>query len=121
MRNRLATILLATSLAYLGFGCNKSKSTTEEGSANISVKGSALSLDDIDRITVTISGSGINPDIVEEITGDPVNGWSETINDIPAGDGRTFAAEHDLDRAELIRALYLDGVGHGSQECNGDH
>jgi hypothetical protein len=93
MKNRLAMILLATFLVYLGIGCNKATATNGEGSANITVKGSALSLDDIDRITVTVSGSDINPDIVNDITGDPDNGWSGTIENIPAGGGRTFTAE----------------------------
>jgi hypothetical protein len=59
----------------------------------VGVKGSALSLADVDYVTVTVSGPGITPDIVETLPGDPLSGWSGIIDNIPAGNGRTFLAQ----------------------------
>ncbi len=82
-------ILVALGLAV--FGCTEKSES--QGSAVVGVKGSALSLDDVDHITVTVSGSNINPDIVQTLSGDPVSGWSGTIENIPAGFDRTFLAQ----------------------------
>ena len=62
------------------------------GSSMIAVKGVALSVEDVAFITVTVSGPGIDPAIVVELTQDPELGWTGLIENIPAGEERVFVA-----------------------------
>ncbi len=91
MKKHAIAIGILVALGFAVFGCTEK--SEGQGSAVVGVKGSALSLDDIDHITVTVSGSDFSPDIVQNLTGDPVSGWSGTIENIPVGDDRTFLAQ----------------------------
>ncbi|MCP4605865.1 MAG: hypothetical protein GY847_36015 [Proteobacteria bacterium] len=85
--------------------------TNGYGSATLGVDVSALSVDDISAIQVTVSGAHISPDIVSDLTKDPVTGdWSGVIDDIPAGDGRTFLAEASNASAQVIYSGSVTGV-----------
>ncbi len=82
-------LLVIIGLAMSGCG----EQSDGSGSASISIKSQALSTADIDHVTVTVSGPNITPNIVATLSGDPGSGWSGLIEDIPAGDNRTFLAE----------------------------
>ncbi len=92
MNKQVSTIGLWLIISAFVFSCQTDEDNSH-GSVVIGVQGAALSLDDIVRLTVTVSGPSINPNIVSELIEDPANSWSGTIDNIPAGDNRTFLAE----------------------------
>jgi hypothetical protein len=95
LETRLPALLLLPLLGLasaVGFaGCEPRPS--EPGSALINVRSQALAAADVDHVTVTISGAGINPDIVATLAGDPRAGWSGVVEKIPAGSERRFAVQ----------------------------
>jgi hypothetical protein len=62
------------------------------GEASMGVSAQALSANDISRVTVTVSGSGISPDISRNLF-KTAGQWSGTLGGIPVGTGRTFLAQ----------------------------
>jgi hypothetical protein len=84
---------LVWSVAFLLITVGCDDESNGHGSAVIGVRSDALSLEDIDRVTVTVSGPHIAPEIVATLTGDSTSGWSGIIENIPAGDERTFLAQ----------------------------
>ncbi|RKH76248.1 hypothetical protein D7Y21_39170 [Corallococcus sp. AB045] len=64
---------------------------TGVGEASLGVSAQALTENDISRVTVTVSGAGIAPDISRNLF--KTSGqWSGTLGGIPVGSGRTFLA-----------------------------
>lgn len=63
------------------------------GASTIAVYCAGLSADDVVRVTVTITGPGIDPSIVDELVGNPQGGWTGLIDNIPSGSDRTFVAQ----------------------------
>ncbi|RKG62600.1 hypothetical protein D7X30_04765 [Corallococcus sp. AB011P] len=61
------------------------------GEASLGVSAQALTENDISRVTVTVSGSGITPDISRNLF-KTAGQWSGTLGGIPVGSGRTFLA-----------------------------
>lgn len=62
------------------------------GEASLGVSAQALTANDISRVTVTVSGSGISPNISRNLF--KTSGqWSGTLGGIPVGSGRTFLAQ----------------------------
>jgi hypothetical protein len=62
------------------------------GEASLGVSAQALSANDITRVTVTVSGSGISPDITRNLF--KTSGqWGGTLGGIPVGSSRTFVAQ----------------------------
>jgi hypothetical protein len=107
MQKLLILISLILGLAHGGCSTgDDAERVVGKGVASISVLAQALSVEDIDHLTVTVSGPNIDPDIVATIPGDPVGGWAGTIDDIPAGDDRTFWAEaYDAEDALLYSGI----------------
>jgi hypothetical protein len=65
---------------------------TGVGEASLGVSAQALTANDISRVTVTVSGSGISPNISRNLF--KTSGqWSGTLGGIPVGSGRTFLAQ----------------------------
>jgi hypothetical protein len=84
----LSLVLSVLALA-LAMACG---GETSVGEASLGVSAQALSANDITRVTVTVSGSGISPDITRNLF--KTSGqWSGTLGGIPVGSGRTFAAQ----------------------------
>lgn len=64
----------------------------DEGGVSVGVSAQALSGADVTKITVTISGAGITPDIVQDLV--QSNGqWGGIIGGVPAGSNRTVLAD----------------------------
>lgn len=78
--------------ATLMLGCNNRPEPSGYGSAHLEVSARNLSLADVAKVIVTVSGPHISPDIVATLEGNPTTGWSGTIPSIPAGPDRTFTA-----------------------------
>ncbi|MEJ2218855.1 MAG: hypothetical protein P8099_19900, partial [Gemmatimonadota bacterium] len=72
-------------------GCHRGSEERRNGSARIAVAAQALSVADVARVTVTVSGDHIDPPLVAELTGGGGD-WQGRIDGIPAGEGRTFEA-----------------------------
>ncbi len=65
---------------------------TGVGEASLGVSAQALTANDISRVTVTVSGSGISPNITRNLF--KTSGqWSGTLGGIPVGSDRTFLAQ----------------------------
>ncbi|HEX8822883.1 MAG TPA: thrombospondin type-1 domain-containing protein [Archangium sp.] len=66
--------------------------TEEEGTAEVGVSAQALTSADVTKVTLSVSGTGISPNIVRELvkTGGQ---WKGVIGGIPVGTNRTFLAE----------------------------
>ena len=64
----------------------------ETGSASLGVATQALSTSNVQRVTITISGANISPNIVQDLV-KVGNQWKGIIGKIPAGSGRTFLAQ----------------------------
>jgi len=65
---------------------------TSVGEASLGVSTQALSENDVSRVTVTVSGSGISPAISRNLF--KTSGqWSGTLGGIPVGSDRTFLAQ----------------------------
>lgn len=62
------------------------------GSALLGVSTQNLTSGDVAKVTITISGPNISPDIVQNLV-KAGNQWKGTIGQIPAGASRTFKAE----------------------------
>lgn len=59
---------------------------------SVGVSAQALSTADVSKLTVTVSGGGIAPDIVQDLV--QSNGqWSGILGGIPAGANRTVSAD----------------------------
>src|SRR5882672_6907766 len=71
------------------------------GEANIGVATQALSASSVTKLTVTVSGPGISPNMVQNLV--KTNGnWVGTIGGIPAGANRTFLAQaYDASNSEI--------------------
>ena len=82
----------------------------ETGAMAVKVSGAALSAADIARVTVTVSGDGISPDITAEMVESPDNHWSGLIDDIPAGEGRRFVAEAFDEEDNIVYSGVLEDV-----------
>jgi hypothetical protein len=110
MKPKKTLLIIGLLTALVVCGCAPETGNEEFGSAAIGVKVSALSADDVTSIQVTVSGPNISPDIVADLTQDPGTGdWSGVIDNIPAGDDRTFLAEA-YDGAALIYQGPVTGV-----------
>ncbi|MBX7193264.1 MAG: putative Ig domain-containing protein [Sandaracinaceae bacterium] len=70
-------------VAALAFGC------TSGPTGEVSLNVAALSAADVDRVEVTITGAGIDPPIVQELSRAGAQ-WRGAIGGIPAGTDRTF-------------------------------
>ncbi|MCA9554396.1 MAG: hypothetical protein KC933_30455 [Myxococcales bacterium] len=90
MRRRTLGVGAVALAAFMG-GCGEAD--VPMSAASITVRGSALSAADITRVVITITAADIPRPITQDLVGDAVSGWSGTINDIPAGIGRTFIGE----------------------------
>lgn len=90
MRRRTLGVGAVALVALVG-GCGEAD--VPMSAASILVRGSALSAADITRVVITITAADIPRPITQDLVGDAVSGWSGTINDIPAGIGRTFIGE----------------------------
>lgn len=84
----LYVLFCALLLAMLG-GCD---APADEGGVNVGVSAQALAGDNVTKITVTVSGSGIAPDIAQDLV--KTNGqWGGIIGGVPAGANRTVRAD----------------------------
>lgn len=72
-----------------------------DGGARVNVVSQALACDDIARVTVTVAGPGITPDIVAELAGAGCQ-WDGTVDPIPVGTGRVFTARA-YDAGDVLR------------------
>jgi hypothetical protein len=89
----VAALLTVLFLALALVGCNRTRAFGREtGSAEVRVRADALSLQDVDRVTIRVSGPAIQPDVVVTLPGDPESGWSGVVDSIPVGGNRTFVA-----------------------------
>lgn len=87
--NRFVSVLALA----LAVACGGETGTgTDVGEASLGVSAQALSANDISRVTVTVSGSGISPDISRSLF-KTAGQWSGTLGGIPVGTGRTFLAQ----------------------------
>src|SRR5512133_546052 len=78
-------VLLSLVGAVLAAGCGAQAS----GEAVVGVSAEALAVNDISRVTVTVSGPGMTSDIVRNLV--KTSGqWSGIIGSIPVGADRTF-------------------------------
>ena len=85
-RFRLATLVVC---ALSAFACDVQKHT---GSARIfGTVQTALQSASVSRVVVTVSGSGISPDLTVDLTRTG-SSWNALLGGIPAGTGRTFTA-----------------------------
>jgi hypothetical protein len=66
--------------------------TTAVGEASIGVSAQALTANDISRVTITVSGSGISPNITRNMV-KTAGQWGGTLGGIPVGSDRTFLAQ----------------------------
>ena len=79
---------LLLSLSMLA-GCD---GPADEGGLRVGVSAQALSANDVTKITVTVSGAGISPDIVQDLV--KTNGqWGGIIGGVPAGPNLTVQAD----------------------------
>src|SRR4051812_20183855 len=78
--------LLAVACSTIALACG----SNTRGAAQVSVAfSSALTASDVTRVTVTVSGPGIDPAISTDLA--KTSGkWSTVISNLPAGAGRTF-------------------------------
>lgn len=85
--NRVVAVLVLA----LAVACG-SETSVATGEASLGVSAQELSANDISRVTVTVSGSGISPDISRNLF--KTSGqWSGTLGGIPVGTDRTFLAQ----------------------------
>ena len=105
---RTTATWLLPALALLWSACEPPPEDVP-GSAEIRVATRPLSASDVARVTVTISGAQISPDIIHDL--DNSGGqWGGLIDQIPAGNDLTFyAAAHDASET-LIYEDTLTGV-----------
>lgn len=89
-------------------GCDNPKPSEPEGAGSAVIN--ALSSADISRVVVTVSGDGISPDIVVELSENPPDSWQGLIEDIPVGTQRIFTAEAYDDTDALIYSGQATGI-----------
>ena len=87
------TLCIALAVGFMFHGCADEQQGSGLGSASVNATVSALSVGEVARIQVTVSGLNIAPDIVSQLAQDVPGEWSGVIADIPAGTDRTFVAE----------------------------
>lgn len=92
--------VLAVAIAFGHIACGGGPGFPD-GGARVNVVSQALQCDDIARVTVTVAGPGISPDIVAELAGTGCQ-WDGTIDPIPVGTDRTFTARA-YDAGEVLR------------------
>jgi hypothetical protein len=90
MTTSTARLKLVFGLALFVTACARGGALDEDGSVNVVAQ--ALTVSDVSRVTVTISGSGIAVPIVADL-GSSNGQWTATIAKIPAGTNRTFLAQ----------------------------
>lgn len=79
------------------------------GEASLGVSAQALTANDISRVTVTVSGSGISPNISRNLF--KTSGqWSGTLGGIPVGSDRTFLAQAYNSSNTLLYEGQVTGV-----------
>ena len=83
MRRWLWAAVMGVAIA-LNAGCGA------EPTGEVSLNVAALSAADVDRVEVTITGAGIDPAIVQELSRAGGDQWRGAIGGIPAGSDRTF-------------------------------
>ena len=81
----------------------------DTGSAQLGVSIQALSATDVDKVTITVSGANIDPDIVRNLHFSQGQ-WKGIIGGIPAGTDRTFFAQAFDAQDALIYEGEVDGV-----------
>ena len=105
---RLVFIFGLTLFASVGFiACDTTPDNT--GNAQLGVSIQALSAADVDRVTITVSGANITPDIVRNLHFSQGQ-WKGIIGGIPAGTDRTFFAQAFDNLDNLIYEGEVDGV-----------
>jgi hypothetical protein len=100
LKKHVALAAMLAAVATLGAGCSPAKAPQPTGTARVGVDVSNLVVgglqrfSDISRITLTVSGTGITPAIVVDLS-KSASGlqWTAVVGGIPAGTGRTFAAQ----------------------------
>src|SRR5262245_49124667 len=99
------SIVCAVLALFSSLGCSQQ----DAGSAAIRVGANALSSSDVQRVTITVSGPAIAPDITYDLL--PANGrWGGIIGGIPVGTNRTFVAEAFDGSGRLIYTGTVTGV-----------
>ncbi len=82
---------------------------TSVGEASLGVSTQALSENDVSRVTVTVSGSGISPAISRNLF--KTSGqWGGTLGGIPVGSDRTFLAQAYDSSSTLLYEGQVTGV-----------
>ena len=78
------------------------------GGASIAVRGNALSISDVTRVTISVTGPGINTPVVQDLV---QNGseWQGVLGGIPAGANRTFTAQ----AFDINNVLIYEGTAGG--------
>ncbi len=118
MGQRKSACFLMTAVALMAVlsmqtGCTRPNDKAE---AVLDISVSALSKTDIERLVVTVTGDGINPPIAAELPEEPDDHWSGNIQNIPAGDSRTFLAEAFDINDEVIYSGSATNVSLGDGE-----
>ena len=105
IKNLFLVLMLATAMSFAA--CETQPDDT--GSASLGVSMQALSADDVDNVTITVSGDNINPDIVRNLHFSQGQ-WKGIIGGIPAGTDRTFFAQAFDSQDALIYEGEVTGV-----------
>ena len=100
-------LLIALITSTIFTSCDTKPDNT--GTAQLGVSVEALSATDVDKVTITVSGDNINPDIVRDLHFAQGH-WKGIIGGIPAGTDRTFFAEAFDSGDNLIYEGEVDGV-----------
>ncbi|HEX5749567.1 MAG TPA: hypothetical protein VFZ09_25280 [Archangium sp.] len=88
---RSLSLVVSVLALTLAMACGGEKEPVV-GEASLGISAQALSANDISRVTVTVSGSGISPDISRNLF--KTSGqWGGTLGGIPVGSDRTFKAQ----------------------------
>jgi hypothetical protein len=107
IQTRLASFLVVLAAAFAA-ACDAGPSST--GAVLVDVRTQALSTADVARVTVTISGPGISPDIVATLTAGAASGWSSLVAGIPAGPDRRFSVVATNANGDVLYAGTASGV-----------
>ncbi|MBN2526396.1 MAG: hypothetical protein JXR76_08380 [Deltaproteobacteria bacterium] len=83
--------------------------TMGKGVAALRVQAAGLSIADIARVEVSVNGDYISPDITATLSKNTGGEWTGIVNDIPAGEGRTFT----VGAYDSSDALLYDGAASG--------
>ncbi len=117
MHHSLFQKCVAFGFVVAAFAC---RTSVPSGDAELVVSADAVTAEDIDSISVAVTGPGIDPDD-PSFTTDLVltdGQWRGSLLEIPAGDDREFTATAlDADGAEIFRGVASGvSVGQGTQE-----